>query len=290
MLVQFDCYKCLFNQVVEMARSSSDDNRERRKMLKRFISQIVEHADDFTPPEMASVFYETYCRETGIPDPFAHEKEKSTEIARQLYDELAETVAASKDPFAMALRFAIGGNVIDFGANPNFKLSEIVGAIRETAALPVDENALEKLRHAAANAGNILYMLDNCGEAVIDRLLIEQIGIHKITLGVRGKPILNDVTRAELAASGLADLPVIDTGDRTPGVSMRFSSPEFLQKLHSADLIIAKGQGNFESLGDVVLDNDIFFLFRVKCPVIRMQTGAPLGSLQIRQSFLHKDA
>lgn len=289
MLVQFDCYKCLFNQVVEMANNSSTDDRERRKMLKKFISQIVEHADGLTPPEMASVFYETYCRETGVADPFALEKEKSTEIAHQLYGELADTVAASADPFATALRFAIGGNVIDFGATPDFKLSEVVGAIRETAALPVDEDALEKLRHAAANARNILYILDNCGEAVIDRLLIEQIGTHKITLGVRGKPILNDVTRAELAASGLADLPVIDTGDRTPGVSMRFSSQEFLQKLYGADLIIAKGQGNFESLGDAPLENEIFFLFRVKCPVIRMQTGAPLGSLQIRQNFSCKD-
>jgi uncharacterized protein with ATP-grasp and redox domains len=266
-----------------MARQLSDDDRERHRFLKHFVSKVVEYSENFTPPEMASVFYDFYCRETGIDDPYAEVKMKSTEIARQLYDEFKTAVAASPDPLSAAIRTVIGGNVIDFGANPDFQLSEISGAIRETSGMPLDENALAEFRDAARQAKDIFYILDNCGEAVLDRLLIEELGIEKVTIGVRGKPILNDITRNELAASGLADLPVIDTGDRTPGVSLRTSSPEFLKKMRSASLVIAKGQGNFESLNDAPDNRNIFFLFRVKCPVIQMQTGAAKNSLIIRR-------
>ena len=284
MLVQFDCYKCIFNQIVEMAKSSSDDDRVRRRMLRDFIGQVVAHADDSTPPEMASHFYDIYCRETGIEDPYAQIKEKSTQLARQLYDEFAGLVKQADDPLAMALRIVIGGNVIDFGANPDFQLSQAADAIRQTIDLPVDETMLELLRAKAAAAGTVFYILDNCGEAVLDRLLLEYLGgPDKVTLGVRGKPILNDITPAELAASDLADYRVIDTGDRAPGVSLRHSRPEFLQKLYASDLVIAKGQGNFESLGDVPGLENLFFLFRVKCPVIAAQTRAEPGSLQIRR-------
>jgi len=89
-------------------------------------------------------------------------------------------------------------------------------------------------------------------------------------------------TRSELAESGLGDLPVIDTGDNAPGVSLVNSSAEFLEKLRTADLVIAKGQGNFESLCDAPENGNIFFLFRVKCPVVEELTAAPAGSLQIR--------
>lgn len=283
MLVQFDCYKCIFNQIVEMARQSSADDRRRRAMLRRFIGQVTEHAEESTPPEMAAEFYELFCRETGIDDPYREEKRRSSELARQLYPRLKETVERAADPLEAAVRLAIGGNVIDFGANPDFRLEEAADAIAAAGGLPLDGTMLEALRRESARARTILYILDNCGEAVLDRLLIEALGAEKITLGVRGKPILNDVTRAELAESGLDDLPVIDTGFRAPGVSLRYSDAGFLDFMRRADLVIAKGQGNFESLSDAPGSGRIFFLFRVKCPVIRRQTGAELGSLQIRR-------
>lgn len=285
MLVQFDCYKCVFNQVVEIARQAGKNDRERKAFLKQFIADIVENADDSTPPEMAAMFYTRFVNATGIEDSFAEVKYRSTMLAKELFPELQEMVKHAADPFEMAVRTVIGGNVIDFGANPDFKLADAAEKIRETAGLPLDNAKLELLREKCREAGDIFYILDNCGEAVIDRLLIEVIGAEKITLGVRGKPILNDITRAELAESGLAGLPVLDTGDRAPGVSLRNSSPEFLKKLASADLVITKGQGNFESLADHT-GSKVFFLFRVKCPVIRMQTAALPGSLQIRQGIL----
>lgn len=281
MQIQYNCYKCIFNQITDMAKAAFPGDAERRRLLKIFMNKVIDHSEEFTPPEMAACFFKIYRQETGDADPFAEEKRKSTELAKALYPELETMVKNADDPFLMAVKLAIGGNVIDFGATPDFQLKDAENAIRSTIGQPVDTLTLESLRQSARQAEKILYILDNCGEAVIDRLLIKELGIEKVTLGVRGEAILNDVTRAELPASGLADLPVIDTGFNAPGVSLRFSSPEFLEYMKNADLVIAKGQGNFESLNDAPDNGNIFFLFRVKCPVICEITGKERGSLQI---------
>lgn len=283
MQIQYNCYKCIFNQIVDMAKTAFTEDTERRRLLKIFMNEVIEHSENFTPPEMAARFYTIYREETGEADPFAEEKQKSTELALKLYPELEAMVKNSADPFLTAVKLAISGNVIDFGATPDFQLKDAENAIRSTIARTVDTEALELLRSKAQQAKNILYILDNCGEAVIDRLLINELGAEKVTLGVRGKAILNDVTRAELPGSGLGDLPVIDNGFNAPGVSLRFSSPEFLERMNKADLVIAKGQGNFESLNDAQENANIFFLFRVKCPVICEITGKEYGTLQICQ-------
>ena len=282
MQIQFGCFKCMFNMICDMAQKAFDDDTRRRELLGELTQAAMANAGKCTPPEMASLLYGIYGRVTGVSDPFAEEKHHSTLLARELYPMLEVLVANADDPFVMAVKLAVGGNVIDFGATPFFKLESARDAIFATLSSPVDSAALAELKKRAVTAENIFYILDNCGEAVIDRLLIEQLGTEKITLGVRGKAIFNDITRSELAESGLGELPVIDTGDNAPGVSLVNSSAEFLEKLRTADLVIAKGQGNFESLCDAPENGNIFFLFRVKCPVVEELTAAPAGSLQIR--------
>jgi uncharacterized protein with ATP-grasp and redox domains len=174
---------------------------------------------------------------------------------------------------------AIGGNIIDFGSHPDYNLADAAGAIRETAGLPVDEEMLEKLKERSGNAREVFYILDNCGEAVIDRLLMEPYK-EKLTVGVRGIPVLNDVTRPDALESGIDFAPLIDTGDGTAGVSFTRSSPEFLEKLYNVDLVIAKGQGNFESM-EHLFTRPVFYLFRAKCEVISTLLNCPFNSIQI---------
>lgn len=282
MLVQFDCFKCILNQCADMSGQSAPDRDGQVRMLKQYLAKVLEKIDDSTPPEVAEGLFEIFRRETGITDPYGKVKNSSTELAVKLLPEFAAETAKSSDPFTLALCFAIGGNVIDYGVNPGFDLNSAAGLIREAAQMPLDMSAVDILRERLQNSRKVLYILDNCGEAVFDRLLIDQIGAHKITLGVRGKAILNDVTRKELAMSGLGDLPVIDTGSATPGVSLKMSSPEFIQAVHQADTVIAKGQGNFESLYGIDGFDNVFFLFRVKCPVLVKFAGVPLNSLQVK--------
>ena len=139
---------------------------------------------------------------------------------------------------------------------------------------------MDELRRRMESAVKIVYILDNCGEAVIDRLLIELFP-RKITVAVRGRAILNDVTREDALASGLDFVPIVDTGDNTPGVSLPHCSAEFLATLRSVDLVIAKGQGNFESMGEEFRDRPTFYLLRTKCAVICEQLGAELNTIQI---------
>ena len=281
MQIQYGCYKCIFNMLTDMAQKAFADDHQRRQLLKQLLAEVIENSEKLTPPEMASKLYDIYNSETGVYDPFAEEKHHSTLLAKELFPLLEPMVKNAADPFAMAVKLAIGGNVIDFGATPFFKLDSARKAILETVETPVDTAMLEKLRSLAGKAENIFYILDNCGEAVIDRLLIDVLGADKITLGVRGRAIFNDITRKELADSGLGDLPVIDTGDNAPGVSLKFSDPGFLERLQKADLVIAKGQGNFESLEGNFSDKPLFFLFRAKCPVVQKYLNVVPGSIQI---------
>ncbi|MBN1361800.1 MAG: DUF89 family protein, partial [Sedimentisphaerales bacterium] len=143
---------------------------------------------------------------------------------------------------------------------------------------PLDTDALLDLKGAVAAAETILYLGDNAGEIVFDRLLIEQMPLEKVTFVVRGSPILNDALLADAQAVGLTDLiDVIDNGADAPGTILEGCSKAFRRRFEKADLVISKGQGNYETLSDV--DKDIFFLLRPKCAVLARHLNCELGRL-----------
>lgn len=275
----YECLPCVFKQIYHMVRKASDDSTTREKLLRDMLASMAGMDWNRTPTDFARDQQLILNQVIGGTDLYRVEKDLSTELAKEVWRDIAERVAREHDAFDAALRLAIGGNIIDYGIDGGFQLAEAKGRLTEVLTLPLAPDRIAALRLAMAKAEKILYVLDNCGEAVFDRLLIEQFG-DKITLGVRGMPILNDVTRRELASSGLAGYPVVDTGDCTPGVSSRHADPAFHQVMRHADLVVAKGQGNFETLDDY--DRPIFFLFRAKCPVVaKYLGGVELGSLQV---------
>lgn len=279
MRVQIDCYPCILSQLSELAKRASADEGERHRIVRRLLRLVLEAPEDTTPPEFAGCFHRIIHELTGEEDPFRHLKDQATGLGLALLPELRELAASRRDPFEAAVRLAIGGNIIDYGVNPNFRLEDAEAGIREVFDLPFDSAMAVELHRRMEKAHSIVYMLDNCGEAVIDRMLVEPYA-DKITVGVRGRPIFNDVTRREAAMSGYDFVPVIDTGEGVPGISLRGSSPEFLEKLRSADLIVTKGQGNYESL-DEFTDCPVIFLLRIKCPVVSARLSGPLGALRI---------
>ena len=280
MKLRFSCFDCVFHQLQLLAEGSGKGEADRIRIMRRMLAFLGERLGDATPPQLAEHFFRIAADETGIADPFVREKAKSTEIALAMLPELRRLAAAAPDPFAASVLYAIGGNIIDYGVNPHFDINEAERAIRDVAGMEYDRAAMEELRRRFDRADSMLYMLDNCGEAVIDRLVIERFR-GKITIGVRGSAIMNDITRAEVAASGLDFAPVVDTGCGIPGVSLKDCSAEFLRVIGSVDLVIAKGQGNFESLEED-FKRPIFFLFRAKCPTVCSYLGnAGVNSLQI---------
>ena len=278
MAIPFECYDCILGSLSGLTQRATADTAEQHKLMKEFLLVVAGADEDATPPEFAAYFHRRVKELSGVEDFYREEKDRSTALAQKLLPDLQKMVQEAADPFETAVRFVMGGNIIDYGANPDFDLNTAEKAICEVIEMDLDRTAVAELKQAMDAASNILYMMDNCGEAVIDHLLIDEYK-DKITIGVRGGAILNDVTPAEAMQSGFGDMPLIHTGDMAPGASLRTSSPEFLQALRKFDLIIAKGQGNYETLCE--LDRPIFHLLRIKCPVIGKRTGAPLGSLYI---------
>jgi uncharacterized protein with ATP-grasp and redox domains len=279
--IQFNCYECIHKQTLTLANKIGQDANSKAAAyvdLANIVNLCI--SNKVTPPEVAALCYDYFESKTKIKDLFRDIKDKSTALALELYPLLEELVKTSKDEFTSRVLLAIAGNVIDFGATPDFKLSNAKEEILKVFTQPYNQQNIDLLHQKLDNAKNVLYILDNCGEAVIDRLLIEQYA-QKISIVVRGRPIMNDITKEDVKLSKLDFVPVYDTGTNIPGVNLTKSSLEFLTQYRKADLIIAKGQGNFESFYDYV-DKEAFFLFRVKCPVISQYLNKEPGSIEIR--------
>jgi len=279
MRTTLDCIPCYIQHAVHIARMVTDDPARHKEIVDGALRRATEVDFGVPPPAMARELHARIREVAGVADPYRQVKEESTRFALELLPALRHEVARAADPFATAVRLAIAGNIIDFGTNQELRLDDVHRVFAEALAQPIDLAAIRRLERALDEARTILYLGDNCGEIVIDRLLVEP-RRDKITFAVRGSPILNDATREDAVASGLADIvPVIDTGDATPGVLLEHASAPFRRAFAAADLIVAKGQGNYETLDET--DRPIVFLLKAKCRVVARQLGVDLGSLVV---------
>ena len=281
MKIDFKCDDCIFKLILELSEQLGSDGETRKRLANAMLEKFVEvSARGGSPPELlAHLWGEIRFEASGCADPMREIKRNSTELGLRLLPRLREAVRNSPDPFAAAVRLAAAGNIIDYEIFRDLDLARAEESILAVLDEPYDRAATAELGRRMDEAESIFYMMDNCGEAVIDRLLMEPYR-EKLTVGVRGKPVLNDVTFEDAAASGIDFAPVVDTGDATAGVSFTRSKPEFLEKLESASLVIAKGQGNFESM-EHLFRRPVFYLFRAKCSVITTLLGCPANSIQI---------
>ncbi len=282
MRMESECVQCILNSTMEIFRDDKHAVADERRFLRDLLDTLQSVDIESPPPEYARQVYKVLYEHNKIEDNYAENKAKSTEIALNVLPKIQAVINTYAYPFEAAVRFAIAGNIIDYGTNRTFDLNTVEARLMEVMEQELDIALVRQLEQDMKNAKHILYMLDNCGEAVLDRLLTEPFK-EKITLGVRGKKVLNDVTKEDLAGSGFANYRVITTGDGTPGVSLKYSSPEFMQVLNAADLIIAKGQGNYETLDEYGNANQrVYHLFRLKCPVVmRLFKAENHGAIKI---------
>jgi len=235
-----------------------------------------------TPPEMGRTIHRAICEATGEPDPYRGVKERFNRVALDLYPDLKRFVAESEAPFETAVRLAIAGNIIDFGGARNVDEGALLRSVRASLDAPVSADSIEALRSAVRSARSILYVGDNAGEIVFDRVLIEEMPMERVTFAVRGAPIINDATREDAVAVGLADLvDVVGNGHDAPGTILAECDADFVSVFRESDLIVAKGQGNYETLSDE--PDRIFFLLQVKCPVIARDLDCEVGEFVVRE-------
>ncbi len=276
MKTSIDCIPCFVRQTLDACRMVSDDPAVHEKMMREVLGWMSEMDLSASPPVLAQRIHRRLRELTGVTDPYRDAKAQQNQMAMQMLPELQAEVLASDDPFSRAVHLAIAGNIIDLGAKSGLTDADIHASLEQAASEELLGD-LEAFRSAVSAAKNILYLADNAGEIVFDRLLIEQLPREWVTFAVRGAPILNDVTRVDATTVGIDTLvEVIDNGTDAPGTVLAECSDEFQKQFAAADLIISKGQGNFETLSDS--PENIFFLFKAKCPVVADQVGCPIGT------------
>ena len=273
-----ECLSCFCRQTLEAVRFVTDDIAVQEQALRSVLKAASEMDLRVSPPEMGRYIHHMIRDLTGDGDPYRKVKRQFNEAALELCQELEGEVAHSRDPLETAVRFAAAGNIIDFGAKPGLDREHASSVIRSALTMPLVGGGLNEFREAIERAGQILYLGDNAGEIVFDRLLIEQLPRERITYVVKAHPIINDATMEDARATGMTGLvEVIDNGGDAPGTILEQCSAEFRERFENADLIVAKGQGNYETLSEA--PRDIFFLLMAKCAVIASDIGCETGSL-----------
>ena len=274
-----DCYPCFFIQAIRTSRMITSDEKKIWQILNEVSLSLPKIHFGATPPEIGREVYRIISKRTGIKDPYRKIKEKCTRQALSLCPELKKLINSSEDRLMTAIRISIAGNIIDFGANFDFDLKKDVGTI---LSQDFSINHYREFCEALDKARKILYLADNAGETVFDRFLIEEINKPVIYV-VRAHPIINDATREDALLAGIDKVAeIVSSGCDAPGNILKFCSDEFLKIYRSADLIISKGQGNYEGLSDE--DRPIFFLLKAKCHVIARDIGIDEGSIVLMKA------
>ncbi len=272
------CFPC-FDKQLESALMHIDKGLHNE--IRQEVQELFANIDvSLSPPEIAGEMFTIIDKWTNGLDTYYDIKEKSNKYILDMCDELSALIANSDDAFVTALKLAITGNIIDYGAKNNYSETEIHNELELGLSAKYANENIEKLRNEIDKAKSILYLADNAGEIVFDKLFIEQLPMEKIILAVRGKPAINDALIKDAKDVGLDKIvKVIDNGAGYPGTVLNKCSDEFIKVFNNADLIISKGQGNYETLSDV--NANIFFLLRAKCPVVAEDLNAQIGDFII---------
>jgi uncharacterized protein with ATP-grasp and redox domains len=274
-----------------MATSESQVHEE---VLRWALRTAAAEVYTTSPPLLGREIHRVIREKSGNPDPYGKVKRYSNQAAMSLYGEMKKPVRGSEWPFETAVRLAVPGNIIDFALISDPREIPWEEMIEDTLSreLSVDDTSL--LEKDAGEARSILYLADNAGEIVFDRILIEELPVERLVLAVRGSPVINDATMEDAEAAGLTDIvEVIDNGSDAPGTILEDCSQDFKHRFDDADLVIAKGQGNYETLNEI-RGSDLYFLLKAKCPVIADEVGCRQGDIVVKRSvsqslvqFLH---
>jgi uncharacterized protein with ATP-grasp and redox domains len=281
MRTYLECIPCLVDQTIKIARQITQDENKREILLQEVLKALSSISYNQTPPHLGQKAHRVIRKVLGNPDPFLKLKREYNRVGKELYPSLKQKVNACPDRFACAIRLAIAGNIIDFGPRHHFELMKTIDevlqkkpAIDDTGSLKEDIN----------RSSLILYIGDNAGETFFDRLLIEQMPSGNIYYAVRGVPVINDATSEDAYYAELNRVAkIISNGSDAPGTILEDCSDEFKDIFQRADLVIAKGHGNYESLNEVK-GKKLYFLLMVKCNIIGRDLGCSAGDFVVKKA------
>jgi uncharacterized protein with ATP-grasp and redox domains len=272
-----ECFLCVFRQALNTVQLVSDDEEVHHRVLAAVAARMAEASLDQTPASLSQPAYELVSAITGVADPYRSQKEASNSDALALLPRLRERVEAAADPLGAAVKAAAAGNIIDLGIGHSFNLEDDIDAIMNQP-LAIDDT--DQIRQELGSGKRLLYLGDNAGEIVFDLLLVEQLLATEtqVTFAVKSGPVINDATFEDAVQVGMTDLvPVVETGSNDIGVNWGNVSLEFQSLYESADIVISKGHGNFETTCD--RQANTYFLLKAKCLMVANEAGVQLGDV-----------
>jgi len=273
------CYNCLLQQAVEALDSSRVSFDIQIRTVKKVLLILASADPSLSPPELSGRINEVIRDALGNDYLYADIKRKSHRIAMEYLEDLKKISHQSEDPIEQGLKISAVGNLVDvMHANEYHLWEEVEMALQQDLL----GGGLEAFRNRLEEAPYLLYLADNVGETVFDRVFIEMLDLPVI-YAVKGGPILNDATLEDARKAGIDRFAeLVETGSRSPGTVLGQCTEEFQDLFLKSELILAKGQANFETLEGQY--ENVFFLFRVKCPLLGKEIDAPTGSLILAQA------
>lgn len=274
-----ECYECIMRQSVKALKTTGISPDVQSQILSD-VKGVIEGADpSLSPSALAGETNRLLRGLTGVSDFYREDKAANHQLAFSYLEDLRALLLRGEDLLEQGLKISAAGNVIDIIHGDDYDLWQ---EVENTLTGDLVGGGLEAFRARLNDAPYLLYLADNVGETVFDRVLIETLDIPVI-YAVKSRPILNDATREDARAAGIDQLAeIIENGSYAPGTVLAQCSEEFLQLFQESELVISKGQANYETLDEA--GEKVFFLLRVKCPVLSHQLDAPLGSLVFKQA------
>jgi len=277
MKTSLECISCFVRQATEAASFCVPEESRRTEILRIILEEIARSDWNCTSPKMGQLIHRLIRRETSVVDPYADMKRSMNQLALELLPSLRQEARLADDPRATMVRLAIAGNLLDAGAKSGLTMESCRSTISRMCRGECLQGGADRLFDSAAKARRILYLADNAGEIVFDRALIELLPMEKLTVAVRGFPVINDATLEDALVAGLPTLvSVLSNGSDAPGTLLEDCSSEFRQLFEQSDMVISKGQGNYESLSET--DKHIFYLLQVKCDCVARHLGVSVGA------------
>lgn len=280
MRTYLDCLPCFLRQALDAARRATRDEKTQRDVLNRVASVFPELPLYATPIELGREIHGVVREVTGVDDPYREAKRSSNDQVIALLPEMRRIVEASTDRLRTVLELAAAGNAIDLALHSKVDVRRAMEhALENRGSLADYPLLLERLE----SADDVLYLGDNAGEIVFDKLVVEQLVERgkQVTFVVRGRPILNDATIEDARYVGMDNMAeVVTSGSDGPGTALGLCTPQFVDQFKRASVILCKGQGNFEGLSGE--DAPLFFLLKAKCPVVADELGVRIGRIVLR--------
>jgi len=285
-----NCYPCLFQQVLSLTELSQLSDAQKKSVFEKCMVYLLKAKDkNIAVQHVIRYATDTVMQELGQAhdyDPYRLIKTKSNQIAETFYSEFEAMIEQSQSPLETAIKIAAAGNIIDFGAKNHADINI------EDELKTIDERGFgiyhyDTIAAQLTTANTLLYICDNAGEIVLDKILITQLKKQypnlSITCAVRDKPIINDATMEDAQAIKLNEIAsVISSGSIYPGTILDETSSQFQSHFNQSDIIIAKGQGNFETLFNANKTN-LFFILRIKCNMMATLSKTEKGNLVLMQ-------